>query len=226
MKNENIKVITSEKYLNQSKQSSESKSALDIYFETLIEELVPSAKEKIARYIFKFESLSSLDSTMNLTLEFKKGILNDWLGKECSSLTFDGEELTDKVHIEATRSKYFVGTDEHKDRIYATQSKRKWNEDECPVHMTKSGLQYVDGYELYHCCDACDDFWSWISTELEPFEEGIDFIRTCDENGLFVYILTLPTAISVISNTGDFWSGEEYRQKITNQLSSKLEEEL
>lgn len=222
MKNEKIKIITSEDYFGQSKNDSETKTALDLYLESLIDELRPSAKEKIARYIYRFGSNWSLNDLKSLTLEFKEGILNDCEGKACSSLSFSSDELFYKVHVEATAPKYFVGTDEHKDRIHEKKDKRKSYYGNRSVHTTQSGSHYVDGYELYRCCDPCDDFVTWMFEELKPFEEGIDFIKTYGIDGQLVYILTIPTAISIVSTVGDFCFGEEYRKDLINELRSKL----
>ncbi|MDE5758465.1 MAG: hypothetical protein K2H85_07615, partial [Allobaculum sp.] len=208
-----------------SKNSSEAKSALDIYLEALIDEIRPSAKEKIDRYIYRFGASWSLDDLKSLTIEFREGVLNDCSGKASSSLSFSSEELTYKIHVEATTPKFFVGTDEHKDRIYEKKAKRKSYDAHCSVHTTQSGSHYVDGHELYRCCDPCDSFVTWMSEELEPFEEGIDFIKTYRVDGLLVYILTLPTAISIVSTTEDFCFGEEYRKDLIKELRSKLEDQ-
>lgn len=223
MKNEKIKIITSEDYFGQLKNATGNKTALDLYLETLIDEFVPSARNKIARYIFKFEPSSSLDTVLSLTVEFKDEVLNDYLGGCASRLSFNDEELIHKVHVNATKPKYFIGTEEYKDRVHAEKIKRKLYKSDYLIRITESGSYYVNGYDLYRCCDACYDFFTWMSEELEPFQEGVDFIRTYNEDDFFVYILTLPTAISIISNTDDFCFGEEYRKDLINKLRSKLE---
>lgn len=222
MKKESTKVVTLEEYLKQ--ENSVDKTAMDIYIETAIDELTSNAIDKIEKYSYGYDSQSlfSYDDAI-LTLHFKEGVLNDSLGEPRSSLSFSSYDIAQKEHIACTQMKYFVGTDEHNARIRPKKTKKSSERLYCPIHKTESNSFYIKGYELYRACKPCDSFDFWIDEELKSFQEGIDYVvADSEECGRLLFILTLPTAITIVSTTEDFSWSDKYREGLVNQLQSKL----